>query len=128
MGNMDIFQGKKILIADDEDFIRVHIAKKLSTKGLDVLQAGTGEEVLKLADQRPEVILMDVKMPVIDGFEAARRLKANPETAGIPLVLLSARAQREDLEEGYAAGADHYLTKPVTIQQILETIETCLKA
>lgn len=124
--NEEVFQGKKILIADDEDFIRVHIAKKLASKGLEVLQAGAGDEVLELAKQMPHVILMDVKMPVIDGIEAARQLKAQKDTASIPLVLLSARAQQEDLDEGYNAGADYYLTKPVTIQQILETIQRCL--
>jgi len=121
-----LFAGKTILIADDEDFIRVHIAKKLASKGLTVLEAGAGDEVLELALKKPHAILMDVKMPVIDGFEAARRLKADAETREIPLILLSARAQQEDLEEGFNAGADYYLTKPVTITQILATLEECL--
>lgn len=122
----ELFLGKRVLIADDEDFIRVHIARRLASHGLEVLQAGSGDEVLSLAKTGPDVILMDVKMPQIDGFEAARRLKADPSTRDIPLILLSARAQQEDLDEGFQAGADYYLTKPVTISQIMDTLEGCL--
>lgn len=82
--------------------------------------------MLSLAATKPDIILMDVKMPRLDGFEAAKRLKDDPETKDIPLILLSARAQQEDLEEGYQSGADYYLTKPVTISQIMDTLEECL--
>ncbi|MDA3849757.1 MAG: response regulator [Spirochaetaceae bacterium] len=126
MAQGDFFQGKTVIIADDEDFIRVHIARKLASKGLEVLQAGSGEEVLELAEKIPHAILMDVNMPGIDGFEALRRLRIMSATRHIPVILLSARAQREDLDRGFQSGADYYLTKPVTISKIMETLEKCL--
>lgn len=125
-GVAEAYQNKIVLIADDEEYIRVHIARKLASRGLIVLEAGTGQEVLEMAEKNPHAILMDVKMPVIDGFEAARRLKASEKTRHIPLILLSARAQQQDVEEGYKAGADHYMTKPVTISQIMDILEKCL--
>ena len=116
------FTGKSILIADDEAYVRVHLAKRLTGLGLEVLQAGTGEEVLDLAKRVPDLIVMDVKMPILDGLETARRLKSDPGTSLIPVVLLSAKASRDEVAEGIAAGADDYVAKPVTFGQILTTI------
>ncbi|MDC7224374.1 MAG: response regulator [Spirochaetales bacterium] len=122
----DELNGKSILIADDEEYIRRHIAKGLRSRGLTVLEAGTGEEVLSLVVEKPHVIIMDIQMPGMDGFSVARRLKDQPETATIPLILLSARAQDQDIEKGYAMGADKYLTKPVTFTQILGALKEAL--
>lgn len=116
------FTGKSILIADDEAYVRVHLARRLTDMGLEVFQAGTGEEVLDLAKRVPDLIIMDVKMPILDGLETARRLKSDPGTNLIPLVLLSAKASRDEVAEGIAAGADDYVAKPVTFGQILTTI------
>jgi len=118
----DELMGKTVIIADDEDYIRMHIARGLRARGLTVLEAGTGEEVLNLVAGKPHAIIMDVQMPGGDGLEVARRLKDREDTASIPLILLSARAQEEDIEQGYAMGADFYLAKPVTFTQILETL------
>lgn len=118
--------GVRVLIADDEEYIRIHIAKGLRSRGLIVLEAGTGDEVLPLMDGNPQVVIMDVQMPGMNGFEVARRLKKNDATAKIPLILLSARAQQRDIEKGYATGADFYLTKPVTFTQILDTLGEAL--
>ncbi|MDC7219577.1 MAG: response regulator [Spirochaetales bacterium] len=116
-------QGKRVLIADDEEYIRMHIAKGLRSRGLEVFEAGTGEEVLELVQNNPQVIIMDVQMPGLDGYSVAQKLKEKPETASIPLIMLSARAQDRDIEKGYAMGADYYLTKPVTFNQILGSLK-----
>ena len=120
------FSGKNILIADDEEYVRSHLAKRLTLLGLNVLQAGTGNEVLELSDSSLDLIIMDVKMPVLDGLDTARRLKSNPKTSGIPVVLLSAMAQQEEVERGLATGASEYVVKPVTFNRILESINTNL--
>ncbi len=119
-------QGKSVLIADDEEYIRKHIAKGLRSRGLTVLEAGTGDEVLELVNREPDVIIMDVQMPGLDGLTVARRLKEEGQTSAIPLILLSARAQDSDIEQGYAVGADYYLTKPVTFTQILGALKEAL--
>lgn len=120
--NQADFNGKSILIADDEEYVRHHLAKKLSGMGLKVFQAGTGLEVLDLAGERPDLIIMDVKMPVLDGLETARRLKTDNETCSIPVVLLSAMAQREEVARGMATGADEYVMKPITFNRLMESI------
>ena len=124
--NDEGLEGKSVLIADDEEYIRKHIAKGLRSRGLNVLEAGTGDEVLELVARGPQVIIMDVQMPGLDGLTVARRLKEESPTAAIPLILLSARAQDSDIELGYAVGADYYLTKPVTFSQILGALKEAL--
>lgn len=116
------FNGKSIIIADDEEYIRHHLAKKLKSMGLRVYEAGTGVEVLNLADNHPNLIIMDVKMPLLDGLETARRLKNDVSTRSIPLVLLSAMAQKEEIARGMASGADEYVMKPVTFSRLMESI------
>lgn len=116
------FNGKSILIADDEEYIRHHLAKKLKSMGLMVYEAGTGIEVLNLADNQPNLIIMDVKMPILDGLETARRLKNDDSTRRIPLVLLSAMAQKEEVAQGMATGADEYVMKPVTFNRLMDSI------
>ncbi len=120
--NQADFNGKSILIADDEEYVRHHLAKKLSGMGLRVFQAGTGMEVLDLAGEHPDLIIMDVKMPVLDGLETARRLKTDNATSNIPVVLLSAMAQREEVARGMATGADEYVMKPITFNRLMESI------
>lgn len=119
-------EGKTILIADDEDFIRRHITRRLESYGMKPLEAGEGPAVLELVKQKPDIILLDVKMPGLDGLSVTRLLKKDPSTASIPVILLSARAQKEDISAGLAAGAVAYLTKPVTFSQILDKITEIL--
>jgi len=116
------FDGKHILIADDEEYVRNHLAKRMDGMGLVVSQAGTGQEVLNLALDGPDLIIMDVKMPVLDGLETARRLKTDNQTRNIPVVLLSAMAQQEEVEKGLATGADEYVMKPVTFDRLMESV------
>lgn len=119
-------EGKTVLIADDEDYIRIHLAKGLRSRGLTVLEAGTGDEVLIQVENKPDVIIMDVQMPGRSGIEVASIIKENSHTAHIPLILLSARAQDEDIERGYQVGADFYLTKPVTFTKILDSLRVAI--
>ncbi len=116
------FKGKTILIADDEEYVRHHISKRLASLDLKVLQAGSGEEVLDLVKEHPHLIIMDVRMPVLDGLETLRRLKDDEETAGIPVVLLSALGQQDGIRMDLAAGADEYVMKPITFERLLESI------
>ncbi len=122
----DELKGKSVLIADDEEYIRRHIAKGLRSRGLTVYEAGSGDEVLDMVSEKPYAIIMDVQMPGQDGLEVARLLKEKEDTASIPLILLSARAQESDIELGYAMGADHYLAKPVTFSQILGALREAI--
>lgn len=115
--------GTTILVVDDESFIRKHLAKRLSKLGCAVLEACKGQEAVEKAASRPDVIVMDVKMPLMNGFEATKRIKAGTDTSGIPVILLSAKAQENEIAEGYSCGADSYLTKPATLTQILKTIQ-----
>jgi len=116
------FQGRSILIADDEDYVRLHLSRRLTAMGLTVFQAGTGQEVLDLATRGPDLIIMDVKMPILDGLETARRLKSDLGTRAIPLVLLSAMAQRDEITRGLETGAEEYVAKPVTFERLMESV------
>lgn len=117
---------KKILVVDDEDYIREHLARHLRKLGCEVIEANNGRDALEKVCNHPDVILMDVKMPEMNGFEATKILKGNDDTADIPIVILSAKAQDSEMEEGRACGADGYLTKPASFPSILETIQELL--
>jgi CheY-like chemotaxis protein len=121
-------EGKKIIIADDEAFVRRHITKKLLSLGLTVFEAETGQQVLDLLCSQPDLILMDVKMPEIDGYETTKQIKSDDSTSGIPIILLSALSGYDDIEYGYSVGANDFLTKPVTFAIILDTIRRQLNS
>lgn len=113
----------KLLIVDDEPENIELLTRRLSRRGFAVVGATSAEEALaKAMTEAPDVILMDIKMPVVDGFEATRRLKANPATARIPVIALTAHAMQEDRDQATAAGADDYETKPVELDRLLEKI------
>jgi len=120
--------GKKIIIADDEEFIRHHLTRRLSSMGLTVLEAATGRQVLDLLGNGPDLILMDVRMPEIDGYETTRQIKSDTATCSIPVILLSALSGDEDIAYGFTVGADDFLCKPVTFAIILESISRKLRA
>ncbi|MDC7233238.1 MAG: response regulator [Spirochaetales bacterium] len=122
MSNTDFLTGKKIIIADDEDFIRTHLCKRLSETGLVALEAASGRQVIDLMEEQPDLILMDVRMPEIDGYETTRMIRSGQKSADIPIILLSALADQEDIDKGLAAGADEFICKPVTFAVILEAV------
>lgn len=113
----------KLLIVDDEKPISSYLDRKLSKLGYTVIIAEDGEEALSHAfDHLPDLILLDVKLPKRDGLSVCRKLKSDPRTRGIPVMILSAKAQTEEVQAGLAAGADKYLCKPLGFPDILNEI------
>jgi CheY-like chemotaxis protein len=113
----------RVLVVDDDDVIRQLISVNLELEGFDVTTAVDGQDCLdKVKDVDPAVITLDIMMPRLDGWEAASRLRADPETADIKVVLLSARAQEADLQRGDRIGVDAYLTKPFDPDELIATV------
>lgn len=113
----------RVLVVDDDTVIRQLIIVNLELEGFEVATAVDGQDFLdKVKDIRPDVVTLDIMMPRLDGWEAAERLRADPETAGIKVVLLSARAQEADLERGSRIGVDAYLTKPFDPDELIEVV------
>ncbi len=115
---------KKLLIADDDDGVRSLVRMTLQADTYEILEARDSDQALALArEHRPDLIFLDVMMPGISGFEVCRRLKADPVTAEITVIMLTAQAQERDREEGVAAGADDYFTKPFSPVGLLYKVE-----
>ena len=113
----------RVLVVDDDDVIRQLITVNLELEGFEVATAVDGQDCLdKVKDVRPDVITLDIMMPRLDGWEAASRLRADPETGDIKVVLLSARAQEADLARGNRIGVDAYLTKPFDPDELIEVV------
>jgi CheY-like chemotaxis protein len=118
-----------ILLVEDNELNRDMLSRRLVRKGYDVLLAEDGAKGLSAAtDGKPDLILMDMSLPVIDGWEATRRLKAEPQTQAIPVIALTAHAMSSDREKAVAAGCDDYDTKPVELERLLAKIERLLQA
>jgi len=110
----------KVLIVDDEPDNLELLGRRLGRRGYEICTAtGAEEGIAKAATEKPDVILMDIKMPQIDGLEATRRLKARPETATIPIITLTAHAMAEDRALALAAGANDYESKPIDLPILL---------
>ncbi len=117
----------KILLVEDQEMNRNMLSRRLIKRGYDVSIAVDGAEGLEKARaEKPELILMDMSLPVIDGWEATRQLKADEATRGIPVVALTAHAMSTDRDKALEAGCDAYETKPVELPRLLETIEKLL--
>lgn len=117
----------KILIAEDERDIRDLVAFTLRFAGYEVFTAANGEEAVHLAPQvSPDLILMDVRMPRMTGYEACRILKLNPDLKDIPIVFLSAKGQEAEIQQGLEAGAEEYLLKPFAPDQLTSHVKTIL--
>jgi two-component system cell cycle response regulator DivK len=116
-----------ILLVEDSEDNRGIIRELAEWMEVTLLEAADGETGLRLAEaERPDVILMDLSLPVVDGWEATRRLKANPATAGIPVIALTAHAMDGDEAKARAAGCDAYVTKPISIPTFQATLERYL--
>jgi DNA-binding response OmpR family regulator len=121
--------GLSVLVIEDDDDIRSLVTFRLERAGVAVHQASDGESGLAaVAAIRPDVVLLDWMMPGIDGLEVCRRLRADPDTAALPIVLLTARAREVDVERGLAAGADAYVAKPFSQPELLDAVRTVLTA
>ena len=114
----------KILVVDDERPIHSYLQRKLTKLGYTVFVAEDGEEALsKVFSNFPDIVLLDVKIPKIDGIEVCRKIKSDERTKAIPVLILSAKAQSEEIKEGLEAGANKYLTKPISFPEILKEIQ-----
>jgi CheY-like chemotaxis protein len=113
----------RVLVVDDDDVIRQLICVNLELEGFQVHVAVDGQDALEqVKDIRPHVVTLDIMMPRLDGWETATRLRADPETADIRVILLSARAQEADLRRGDRIGVDAYLTKPFDPDELIDTV------
>lgn len=116
-----------ILVVDDNDDSLQLISKMLTTNGFEVATAANGKEGLERAlKSPPEVIVLDIMMPEMNGLEALEELRKHPSTSGIPVILLTAKSHDEDVIEGYRVGADYYMTKPFTSKQLLYGVRLVL--
>jgi CheY-like chemotaxis protein len=116
--------GRSIVVADDDPDILSIVSMSLETQGWDVHKATNGREAVDLAaTHHPKLILMDMMMPVMSGYEAVAELKARDDTKEIPIVGLSAKAMASDMERATDLGIDGYITKPFRIAQVLSVIE-----
>jgi len=117
----------KILIAEDERDIRDLVAFTLRFAGHEVFSAANGEEAVEMAPKvNPDLILMDVRMPRMTGYEACKVMKENPELKDIPVVFLSAKGQENEIQQGLEAGAEEYLLKPFAPDKLTESVKTIL--
>ncbi|HEX6174793.1 MAG TPA: response regulator [Candidatus Binatia bacterium] len=118
---------RTIMVVDDNPDIITIVTTILEGKGYQVLSASSGQELLNLlTDRKPDLIILDIMMPEMDGLEVLGRLKAVTETASIPVILLTAKVQYEDVLGGYKLGADYYITKPFTSTQLVNGINLLL--
>ena len=117
----------RVLYVEDNEMNRDMLSRRLQRRGFEVLIAGNGEQGVTLAAaEKPDLILMDLSLPVLDGWEATRRIKAAPDTRHIPIIGLTAHAMAADRDKCLEAGCDDYDTKPVELGRLLEKIERLL--
>jgi CheY-like chemotaxis protein len=120
--------GKTVLLVEDNPHNRRIFSGMLVHAGLRVVEAEDGQQALDLAQAEvPDLILMDLSIPVVDGWECTRRLKADPRTARVPIIALTAHAMRGDEESARSAGCDDYLAKPVSPKRVVEVVKSYLK-
>ena len=118
---------RKILVVEDNEMNRDMLSRRLERRGYQVAIALDGQEgVARARSEPPDLILMDMSLPVLDGWEASRQLKAAPETRAIPIIALTAHAMSGDRDRALAAGCDDYDTKPIELPRLLEKIERLL--
>jgi DNA-binding response OmpR family regulator len=116
-----------VLVADDDADILTLVGFRLERAGYEVLPARDGEEALALAlERRPDLAILDVMMPKLDGYEVTQRLRDNAATSGMPVILLTARVQEADITRGFEAGADDYIKKPFSPQELRVRVQAIL--
>ena len=118
---------KLILVADDDDDVRELVVFRLERAGYDVLTAADGEQAVELARERhPDLCVIDVMMPKLDGYQVTRRLRETEGLSTVPVLLLTASVQEAAVAEGFEAGADDYVKKPFSPQELLERVASVL--
>lgn len=118
---------KKILVADDDPAIQKVLFQTFQLEGYEVATASDGEEALsELEGELPDVVVLDVMMPKLDGFDVLKRIRANPRTKTLPVILLTARSSQEDIWQGWQSGVDYYMTKPFDVEDLLKFLEHVL--
>jgi len=119
--------GPVVLVADDDDDIRALVTFRLERAGYEVIEARDGEEALRLAiDLAPALAVLDVMMPKLDGYEVTTRLRQTAATRRMPIILLTARVQESDITRGFDAGADDYIKKPFSPQELGARVQAIL--
>jgi len=120
---------KKILIVEDDKFLRDLITQKLNAENFDVVIAQDGEEgIRKIEEEKPDLVILDLLLPVIDGFEVLKRMKANSKIADTPVIILSNLGQKEDVERGMALGAKDYMIKAhFTPNEVIDKVKKYLE-
>ncbi len=117
----------KILLVEDNEMNRDMLSRRLQRKGYEVVMATDGEQAVAMSrSESPQLILMDMSLPVFDGWEATRRIKAAPETKAIPIIALTAHAMAGDREKSLEAGCEDYDTKPIELPRLLEKMDALL--
>ena len=117
----------QILLVEDNEVNRDMLSRRLKRRGFTVIEAVDGQQAIEKAESaKPDLILMDMSLPVVDGWEATRRIKGDPSLAHIPIVGLTAHAMVGDRELALKAGCDEYATKPIDFEKLLETINRFL--
>jgi two-component system, cell cycle response regulator DivK len=118
---------KRILVVEDQEDLRGVLRDLLSGSGYEMLEAADGAAgVAKAKSDKPDLILMDIQMPVMDGYDATRQIKADADLESIPIVAVSSFAMKGDEEKARGAGCDHYITKPYSPMQLLKTIRSLI--
>lgn len=118
---------KKLLIADDEPSLRLLVHATLESDDYQILEAKDGLEALEMAQREmPDLVILDVQMPGIDGFEVCRRLKSDEKTKGLTVVMLTSKSQATDREMGATVGANEYFTKPFSPLELMDLVERIL--
>jgi DNA-binding response OmpR family regulator len=121
-------QPERILVVDDNETNRDILEARLAANGYEVLHAGDGEQALAMVTQhRPDLILLDIMMPKVDGIEVCRRIKADAELGSTPIILVTAKADSKDVVNGLDAGADEYLTKPIDQTALVARVKALLR-
>lgn len=119
---------RRILLVEDDTMLQEILTERLTFRGFAVITAVNGQEGIEKAQtEKPDIILMDMRLPVIDGWQATKQLKSAPETQAIPIIALTAHALIGDREESLAAGCDEYEPKPVDFSRLLEKIDQLIK-
>jgi CheY-like chemotaxis protein len=117
----------RILLVEDNEMNRDMLARRLQRRGFEVILAGDGQQGVCMAQtEGPDLILMDMSLPVLDGWAATRQLKAAPETQSIPIIALTAHAMASDREKAMEAGCDDYDTKPIEMPRLLAKLEALI--